>query len=402
MKKILILSLQFHPLIGGAEIAIKEITDRIPHNEIEFHLVTLRFYAESAKEEKIGNIHIYRVGKGKKNFTFSDSFAPKFYIHKILFIPLAALKGISIARKIGIEGIWAMMTYMLFPLVLMRMVGIRTPYILTLQEGDPFEHVFERTRIKLFSPLLFYGIKKAERIQVISNFLGVWARKCGYKGKIEIIPNGVAIKEFGHIYTGEEITSMKDMLGKKEGDIFMVTTSRLVYKNGVDDVIRSLPLLPKEVTFLIYGIGPDEEILRALVKELGVESRVKFNGYISHTEMPLMLKSCDIFIRPSRSEGMGNSFVEAMAAGIPVIATQEGGLTDFLFDEKRNPDKPTTGWAVDTDSSEQIAQAVTEIISNPEKVHTVTEEAKRMVIEKYDWNIVAKDMDTLFQNLVQS
>jgi glycosyltransferase involved in cell wall biosynthesis len=108
--------------------------------------------------------------------------------------------------------------------------------------------------------------------------------------------------------------------------------------------------------------------------------------------MPKYLKACDIFIRASRSEGMGNSFVEAMAAGLPVVATQEGGIADFLFDEKRNPGMPITGWAVDKDSPAQIAAAIRDIIERPEKVRAVVATAKEMVIEKYDWDIVARDM----------
>ena len=115
-------------------------------------------------------------------------------------------------------------------------------------------------------------------------------------------------------------------------------------------------------------------------------------GTISHKELPKYLAAADIFIRPSLSEGMGNSFIEAMAASLPVIATQEGGISDFLFDEKRNPDKPITGWAVDKDSPDGIVAAVKAIMGNPEKVRAVTATAKQMVIEKYDWAVVAKDM----------
>jgi glycosyltransferase involved in cell wall biosynthesis len=142
-------------------------------------------------------------------------------------------------------------------------------------------------------------------------------------------------------------------------------------------------------------------MLRGLAKKEDVESRAHFMGQIGHAEMPLALKSCDIFIRPSRSEGMGNSFVEAMAAEIPVIATQEGGIADFLFDEKRNPEKATTGWAVDKDSPEQIAEAVRDIVARPEKVRAVTETARKMVIEKYDWNIIAHSMRGLFDRLFE-
>ena len=78
-----------------------------------------------------------------------------------------------------------------------------------------------------------------------------------------------------------------------------------------------------------------------------------------------------------------------MASGLPVIATQEGGLADFLFDEKRNPDKPITGWAVDKNSPEAIADAVRAIMNNPEKMRAITATAKAMVMEKYDWDHIA-------------
>ena len=105
------------------------------------------------------------------------------------------------------------------------------------------------------------------------------------------------------------------------------------------------------------------------------------------------------WIRPSRSEGMGNSFIEAMAAGIPVIATQEGGISDFLFDEKKNPDKPTTGWAVSKDAPSEIAEAITDILTRPEKVEEVTKTALELVQKTYDWDMVAKEMDVIFRSI---
>jgi glycosyltransferase involved in cell wall biosynthesis len=185
---------------------------------------------------------------------------------------------------------------------------------------------------------------------------------------------------------------MKDELGKKMGDVFLVTTSRLVHKNAIDDVISALPLLPENISFIIYGTGPEEEKLKTLAKELEVEDRVQFRGQITHEEMPLVLRACDIFIRPSRSEGMGNSFIEAMAAGLPVIGTQEGGITDFLFDERKNPDVPMTGWAVGVDSPEDIREAVQDILARREKREAIIATAKAMVQEKYDWDRVSGDM----------
>ena len=188
------------------------------------------------------------------------------------------------------------------------------------------------------------------------------------------------------------IAEVGDDLGKRMGDVFLITTSRLVRKNGIDVVIKALPLLPEHVRFIVVGVGPDDLALKRLARESGVAERVRFVGAVAHGDIPKYLHASDIFIRPSRSEGMGSSFVEAFAAGLPVIATQEGGIADFLFDEKRNPEMPITGWAVDSESSEQVAQAVRDIMEHPEKVRAVTATARALAAEKYDWNIVARDM----------
>jgi glycosyltransferase involved in cell wall biosynthesis len=182
-------------------------------------------------------------------------------------------------------------------------------------------------------------------------------------------------------------------LGLAEGDVVLVTTSRLVHKNAVDDVIKAMALLPTEVKFIVFGVGPDEDKLKHLIAELQLTNRVQLRGQISHDVMPSYLKACDIFIRPSRSEGMGNSFVEAMAAELPVIATQEGGIADFLFGRHENPDKPATGFVVRKDNPEDIAHAVREIMTNPEFVAEVVATAKAMALRDYDWNLIADRMD---------
>jgi glycosyltransferase involved in cell wall biosynthesis len=375
MIKILIFSLAYYPHVGGAEVALKEITDRIP--DVEFHMVTMNFGGE-AREEKIGNIFVHRVGNNAS------------YLSKILFAPRAARVAVRLHRTHSFDAFWAMMSYMLFPIVLLRFMDLRCPYLLTLQEGDPFEHTFSRWFIRPFRPLLRSGFKNASAVQAISTYLSQWARQMGYQGLTLIIPNGVDVALFEN--------GQHQVLAKKD-KVTLVTTSRLVHKNAIDDVIRALALLPNTVHFVVYGIGPDESELKALAKKLGVEQRVEFNGHIDHTELPRVLGESDIFIRPSRSEGMGNSFIEAMAAGLPVIATQEGGIADLLFDTKRNPSTEPTGWAVDKDSPEQIAEAVKEILNTPEQVARVTANAKKMVAEKYDWKGIAEQMSHIFDTI---
>lgn len=400
MKRILIFSLNYYPrFIGGAEVAIKEITDRISPDEVEFHMVTLRFDSNLPEVEKIGNILVHRIGFTTKNPSIGDLKKFPLHFNKYWFQLTAHRAAAKLHKKYSYDGVWAMMAHSCgIPAGAFKAAHPEVQYLLTLQEGDPPGHIEGMMR-PVWSRFV-RGFTTADRLQPISTFLEQWGRRMGFGGESRVIPNAVDTAKFAKHYSTEEIVAKQVELGKKEGDVFVVTTSRLVHKNAVDDVIRAMALLPHHVHFLVYGIGPDEQALRNLAKEQGVEDRVRFMGQISHDDMPLMLRACDIFTRPSRSEGMGNSFVEAMAADLPVIATQEGGIADFLFDAKRNQDKPATGWAVDPDAPEQIAEAVKDIISNPQKVADTVATAKKMVLERYDWNTVSADMRTLFRDML--
>lgn len=372
MKKILIFSLAYHPHMRGAEIAIQEITERI--TDIEFHLVTLRFDAGDPREEKIGNVFVHRVGGGK-----------------ILFPLAAARRAAALHARERFDGIWAMMSYMTMPAMLARVLGVRVPHALTLQDGDPYEKVFGRLRIRPFLPIIDRGFRTAAVIQTISTYLATWPKLRGSSAPVVVIPNGASLPS-SEVYPPAELDQLKRQVGKRDGDIFLVSVSRLVHQKAIDDVIRALPLLPVAVKYLCVGDGEERETLEKLARELGVRERVIFTGQVDRTMTAKYRKISDIFVLPSRSEGQGISFLSTMVSGLPIIATQEGGIADFIFDAERNPDKPTTGWAVDKDSPEQIAEAVKEIIANPEQAQKVVETAKQFAREHFDWDVIAKNM----------
>jgi glycosyltransferase involved in cell wall biosynthesis len=313
------------------------------------------------------------------------------HINKYLFQFLAAWTAWRLHRRYRFDAAWAMMAHSGgIPAYLFTRLVPTVPLVLELQEGDAPSYI-ERIMRPVW-PLFTRVFTRADAVSVISTFLGRWAVQRGFPGTPVLVPNGVDVANFARVYPDAVLDTMRDALGKRMGDVFLVTTSRLVRKNACDDVIRALAMLPEHLSFVILGNGPEEVALKKLASSLDVVERVWFVGHIGHTDMPKYLKACDIFVRPSRSEGMGASFVEAMAAGLPVIATQEGGIADFLFDEKRNPDKPITGWAVEKDSPEDIARAVRDIMDKPEKVRAVVRTAKEMVIEQYDWDVVTKTM----------
>jgi glycosyltransferase involved in cell wall biosynthesis len=390
-KKILIFSLGYYPEpVGGAEVAIKEITDRVSPDEIQFHMVALGYDKKTPRIEKVGNVTVHRIGFSRNNVAVPDMKKFPLHYNKHLFLFWAPFKALSLHKKFHFNASWAMMAHPCgVPQAIFKLFAPKVPSILTLQEGDPPEYM-EKLYRPIF-PLFKRAFTKADIVQVISNFLSTWARKMGYKGDIVFIPNG-ASTEASKTFSAEELEAYKKQVGKNPGDIFIVTVSRLVTKNAVDDIIRALPLLPENIKLLVVGGGEDEEKLKGMVKETGIDSRVHFTGHVDRTMTAKSRAVSEIFCRPSRSEGFGNSFASAMVSRLPIIATQEGGIADFLFDEKRNPDKETTGWAVDKDSPEQIAEAVKDILARPEQVKKVTDTAYKMVTMQYNWNFIAKDM----------
>ncbi len=387
-KRILVFSLAYIPEIGGAEVAVKEITDRLARlahgatpeggrstpegiHDIEFDMLTLRFRASQAPTEKIGNVNVYRIG------------ADSSYLNKILFVPRAAILATKLNAQKKYDKFWVVMTYMLLPIVLMRIFGRnKTPYVLTLQDGDPFERVFRRLRILPFLPFLKYGFRHAEKVQTISTFLVGWAKRMGFAGQPVVIPNGIDVEKF-------KIQNSKF----KNNEIILITTSRLVEKNGIGDVIEALKYLPENVKFWILGGGPLERNLKRLVvSNEQLEARIKFFGHVPPDEIPKYLSQADIFIRPSLSEGMGNSFIEAMAAGLPVIGTPVGGIPDFLKDGE-------TGFFCEPNSPKSITSTVQKILNMPDaQMETILNNSKRMVLENYNWTLISQKMRT-FLNL---
>lgn len=391
-KKVLIFSLVYYPdVVGGAEVAIKEITDRISPEEIEFDMVTLRFDTTLPKFEKVGNVNVHRIGFTSRDPKIEDLVKFPLTLNKYLFPTLGYLKASELHKEQHYDATWAMMAnYAGFTASFFKARFPGVAYLLTLQEGDPIEYI--KHRVRFVAPLFQKIFTRADFVQTISHYLADFARSMGYAGPLEVVPNAVNVAHFSQNYNHEELEDIKKKLEKKPDDVFLITTSRLVKKNAVDDVIRSLVHLDNNVKFIVLGIGPDEEMLRALAVEQGVASRVKFLGQISHKDMPKYLKASDIFIRPSRSEGLGNSFLEAMAAGLPVIATPVGGIPDFLFDAVQNPDHEPTGYFCEVDNPESIATQVKKIISDEPLRVRIIANAQKMVAEKYDWDLIARDM----------
>lgn len=395
MKRVLIFSLTYHPYIGGAEVAIKEITDRIDPIHYAFDMITLRFDKNLPVVEKFGNITIHRIGFTADAPKISDRRMPlPCKIAKILFPFTSYMKAVSLNSQHRYDMTWAMMAnYAAFGALLFKYTHPSIPYYLELQDGNSLEQVKSRQPV-LRAMWFFYRrlYFKADLIKAISKFIERLTREVGFTGNVVVIPNAVDTTKFSAPVPNEKLQELRTKFNKKTGDIFLFTASRLVLSRGVEDVIRALPHLPPHIKFLIAGDGQDKEMLEKIAIESGVMDRTIFAGHVGHTDLPALLKVSDIFVRPSIIEGFGNAFVEAFAAGIPVVATEVGGIPDFLFDPVRNPEHEPTGIFCNVRDPESIALAVNKYIADPVLTARIVKNARELAINKYDWKLIAREM----------
>ncbi|MCK5059876.1 MAG: glycosyltransferase family 4 protein [Candidatus Pacebacteria bacterium] len=387
--RILIFSLTYFPYIGGAEVAVRELTDRM--SDFEFHMITLRVDKKLPAKEKIGNIIVHRIGftgtvDGHSHISFPLS------INKYLFPFLAFFEALSLHRTEKFDAIWSIMAnYAGFGAFFFKWLRPDIPFFLNIQEGDSIAHI--KKRVGIATPLFKEIFKRADYVHAISNFLSSFAVSLGSKN-VEVVPNGVEAASYLKGYSTFEIESLKKQYGIPAESVILITTSRLVVKNGVKDIIASLEFLPDIVHLIIVGDGPQKEKLAALTEEKRFASRVHFAGKIAYEDIPKYLKTARVFVRPSLSEGLGNSFLEAMAAGIPVVGTSVGGIPDFLFDPKDSSEP--TGLFCEPNNPESIAVAVEKILSNKELADTLISNARTLVCEKYDWKKISRTLSTSF------
>ena len=335
--RVLILTTEYLPKLGGSEIAIYNLTKRLP--EVEFDIVSSGF-----------------GGKWLLPITgFVKAFRKKYDVVHAFQASYAGGAGYFLK--------------LFFP---------RTPFIVTLQEGKKLEQ--QSWFVWFFRRVI---LRKADVITAISTYLLEYGRRENPKAKTYLLPNGVTISPQPPLIYKR---------GSKGGVVerTIITVSRLVPKNGLDVLIRAMVLLP-EYELVIAGSGPQEQELKKLIRDLNIADRVKFLGTVSQEELPALLATSGLFVRPSRSEGLGVAFLEAMAAGIPVIAPLVGGIPDFLKEGE-------TGLFCEVDHPQSIARAVRKLEDSVLR-EKVIKNGLMLVQEKYNWDILAKQYEELIRGI---
>lgn len=190
-------------------------------------------------------------------------------------------------------------------------------------------------------------------------------------GKIIVIPNGITPFDITAVNKQEA----RKTLGLGDDDIFLVSVGRLVYQKGHEFLVQALVKVASRfpnVKIGICGEGPSRSRLESQILELGLSNNVRLLG--EWADVSPVLAVADIFVLPSRWEGLPMALLEAMAVGLPVIATRVEGVEEVITDNVH-------GLLVVPEDSDNLAHAIIRILKNPELRNQIGAAAKTHVLQ---------------------
>ena len=185
----------------------------------------------------------------------------------------------------------------------------------------------ENAKIRLFERLDRALLGRADCLVCLSHLQQQRVVGLGLEAsRIEVVPNAVEAQGGSR---EEARARLRQRLGTAADALLVGVAGRLSPEKGAADLLRALallPTLPQAVEFLIFGEGPERRRLEEMIRELGL-TRARLAGF--HADFPALAAGLDLLVNPSHREEMPNVVMEAMAAGVAVIATEVGGVAEI-------------------------------------------------------------------------
>ncbi len=279
-----------------------------------------------------------------------------------IYLALAQLKKLILSERIDVLHAHTRITQVMAAL-LSRMTG--RPNVTTC-------HGFFKTRWnrKLFP---CWGVRA---IAISDPVVGHLVQDFGCSpAMVRLVPNGIDMERF-YVAEEEEKNEARATLELGDGPVVGII-ARLSDVKGIDVLIAAMPAVREaipEVRLVIMGEGREETALRDQVRQLNLEGTVRFVKKVD--DMARSLNMFDLFVMPSRQEGLGLSVLEAQACGLCVVASRVGGLVSVIKDG-------ATGFFVEPEDSAALAQKMIDLLSDDFTRRKVGQQARLWVSEHH-------------------
>jgi glycosyltransferase involved in cell wall biosynthesis len=225
--------------------------------------------------------------------------------------------------------------------------------------------------------------KKADRVRCVSRSIVESARKVGIPDKCLIyLPMRVDMSVFSRDRQQAAGLAIRQRFGLDNLPVILFLGTFSVHK-GLTYLLRAMAQVSRgypEARLLLVGSGPLEDELKALVNDLGLVQKVIFAGRITYDQVPAFLAASDLLVLPSLNEGLPRVVLEAMAMGLPVVASRVGGIPELVRDGE-------TGLLVPPRNEEALGKALVSLLADPASRRAMGNHARQHVQSEYEFNI---------------
>jgi glycosyltransferase involved in cell wall biosynthesis len=373
---ILILNSEYPPIGGGASNASSYLAGQLAKLGQQVTVLTAAYRA-LPREETIDGVRIFRLPGLRRQADRSTT------AEQIIFMLSASVLGLFKVRRLRPDVVLAFFGAPSGVAAWIWSRFFRLPYIVSLRGGDvpgfrPYD--FARQH-RLLGPWLRHVWRRAGA--VVANSEGLRQLAIGFEPQvpIQVIPNGVDLTAF---HSGQ----------RKWAPPRLLFVGRIVYQKGLDllfEALGQLQDLPWQMD--LVGDGPRVPGLREYAASLGLADKIRFLGWLSRAELPKIYQQANLFVYPSRHEGMPNAVLEAMASGLPVLATRIAGNEELVSAE--------TGVLVPPEDAAALQAALEALLVDAGLRQRMGSAARQRVEQNYSWHGVAQAYLDLMRKIVE-
>jgi len=238
-----------------------------------------------------------------------------------------------------------------------------------------------------------FGIQRSDAVTAVSDYLKDATKKTfGVDCPIDVIHNFVDSNRFKPRAAGNPCN--RKCLAPN-GEKLMIHVSNFRPVKNIPDVIKTFALVRKSLPcrLLMVGEGPELPGARVLAKELGVEKDVMFMGKQQSVEK--ILPCSDVFLLPSAYESFGLSALEAMSCGLPVLASEIGGLSEVVS-------PGVDGWLCRVGDCQCMAERAYDLLSNDAKRQAMGTAARKKAVEQFSPQRIVSQYEVVYQRVIES
>ncbi len=305
----------------------------------------------------------------------------------LAFMAAALLAAPGYARQWRAEAAIAFFTLPCGPVasLLKRTNGL--PTLVALRGGDVpgFDPLTMKTYHALTGGVIRRLWRDADAVIANSDGLAAMARTHAPDQTIGVVPQGADTAGIAAKTTYETRDTVE-----------LLTVGRLALHKGLDVLLTALTQVAPDVRWrlTIVGDGPERAALQAQAACLGVADRVSFKGWATRESLPEIYRGADVFLLPSREEGMANVLMEAMCAGLPSIATRIAGSSEAVVEGE-------TGWLVPSEDAPALARAIERLGREPAARERMGRAARARVETTYSWPVIADRWLDIVERIIQ-